>query len=133
MLCPAAAAQDRTGMRGDLVPDVEAVEAKIVGSRRRCPRDNIAPTWCNAQIATERERALLWHGGRPSTIRNLPHHRFHDLRHACATFMLAQGVPLRVVSEWLGHSQIGLTADSYGHVLSAAKQGAANQMQALLA
>jgi integrase len=64
---------------------------------------------------------------------NLPHQRFHDLRHACATFMLAQGVPLRVVSEWLGHSQIGLTADTYGHVLSAAKQEAANRMQALLA
>lgn len=35
--------------------------------------------------------------------------RFHDLRHTCATFLLAAGVPARVVMEMLGHSQISLT------------------------
>lgn len=42
--------------------------------------------------------------------------RFHDLRHSCATFLIAQGVHPRVVMEILGHSQISLTMNTYGHV-----------------
>ena len=48
----------------------------------------------------------------------------HDLRHTCATLLLAQGVPLRVVMEILGHSQISITANTYTHVLSALQQEA---------
>ena len=46
----------------------------------------------------------------------LPAQRFHDLRHAAATFLIAQGIPLRVIMEILGHSTIATTADIYGHV-----------------
>ena len=42
--------------------------------------------------------------------------RFHDLRHATATFLLASGVDLKLVSSVLGHSQISITADFYTHV-----------------
>jgi integrase len=42
--------------------------------------------------------------------------------------MLAQGVPLQVVSDVLGHSSIRLTADVYGHVLAPARQAAADAM-----
>ncbi len=57
--------------------------------------------------------------------------RLHDLRHTAATLMLEGGVPLKVVSERLGHSSIGITADVYQHVTehmqdeAAAKLGAA--------
>jgi len=51
------------------------------------------------------------------TARRLPHVRFHDLRHAHATFMLLQGVHPKVVSERLGHASIGITLDTYSHVL----------------
>jgi integrase len=61
----------------------------------------------------------------------LPRQRFHDLRHACATLQLAQGVPLKVVSERLGHSQIGLTADVYSHVVPALDREAASRMDAV--
>lgn len=54
----------------------------------------------------------------------LPSQRFHDARHACATFLLASGVQLRVVQEILGHSQIGITADTYAHVTAALQKDA---------
>ena len=47
----------------------------------------------------------------------LPHRRIHDLRHTCATFLIAQGTDLRVVIEVLGHSQISLTANTDAHVI----------------
>ena len=49
----------------------------------------------------------------------LPCVRFHDLRHSCATLLLAQGVPARVVIELLGHSTITLTMNTYSHVVRA--------------
>jgi len=47
----------------------------------------------------------------------LPRIRFHDLRHAHATHLLASGVHPKIASERLGHSQVGITLDSYSHVL----------------
>jgi integrase len=49
--------------------------------------------------------------------RKLPRIRFHDLRHAHATHLLASGVHPKVASERLGHSQVGITLDLYSHVL----------------
>jgi integrase len=49
----------------------------------------------------------------------VPRIRFHDLRHTFATFLLAEGTPARVVMELLGHSQIGITMNTYAHVLPA--------------
>ncbi|MGA2513933.1 MAG: tyrosine-type recombinase/integrase [Candidatus Limnocylindrales bacterium] len=62
----------------------------------------------------------------------LPRQRFHDTRHACASFLLAQGVPLRVVQEILGHSRISTTADVYAHVLPTLQKDAADRMGELL-
>ena len=58
--------------------------------------------------------------------------RFHDLRHCAATFMLVQGVPLRVVQEVLGHANITVTANTYTHVLPELQRDAADRMGALL-
>jgi len=46
--------------------------------------------------------------------------RFHDLRHTCATLLLAQGVDLRVIMQILGHSTVSTTADIYSHFLPGA-------------
>jgi integrase len=62
----------------------------------------------------------------------LPHQRFHDLRHACASLLLSQGVPARVVMETLGHSQISLTLNTYSHVIPALGREAAERMDAVL-
>ena len=55
-------------------------------------------------------------------------HRFHDLRHTCATLLLTQGVPLRVVQEILGHTIFSTTADIYAHVLPVLMADAADKM-----
>jgi integrase len=52
--------------------------------------------------------------------------RLHDLRHGCATFMLAAGVPSRAIMEVLGHSGISVTMNTYAHVLPALRQEAAD-------
>ena len=51
--------------------------------------------------------------------------RFHDLRHTHASLLLREGVHLKVVSERLGHSGIGITGDLYSHVLPGLQEGAA--------
>lgn len=62
----------------------------------------------------------------------LPDMRFHDLRHSCASLLLAQHVPARVVMEILGHSTISLTMNTYSHVIPALHQEAADQMDGVL-
>jgi integrase len=61
-----------------------------------------------------------------------PRIRLHDLRHTCATFLVAQGVPLRAVMEILGHSGIAITSDTYSHVLPTLLSDAADKMNDLL-
>jgi hypothetical protein len=51
--------------------------------------------------------------------------RLHDLRHGCATFLLAQGVPARAIMDVLGHAEIGATMNTYAHVLPVLRQEAA--------
>ena len=40
----------------------------------------------------------------------------HDLRHSCASVLLAQGVPMKQIQEWLGHSDMSTTANIYSHL-----------------
>ena len=62
----------------------------------------------------------------------LPDVRFHDLRHACATLLLSEGVPIKVVQEVLGHSSASVTMDVYSHVLPDMQEKAAAAMDGLL-
>lgn len=48
-----------------------------------------------------------------------PNHKLHDLRHTFATRCLELGIPMKVVQEWLGHSKLDTTADTYSHVTKA--------------
>lgn len=47
---------------------------------------------------------------------NLRHIGFHDLRHSCASLLLANGVSMKAIQEWLGHSTFNVTADFYSHL-----------------
>lgn len=59
----------------------------------------------------------------------LRHIRFHDLRHTCASMLLKNGVPMKQIQEWLGHSDFSTTANIYAHLDYAAKL---NSVQAML-
>jgi integrase len=67
-------------------------------------------------------------------IRNaaLPHVRLHDLRHTHATLMLKAGVHPKIVSERLGHSNIGITLDTYSHVLPGLQEAAAKRFDDMM-
>ena len=54
--------------------------------------------------------------------------RFHDLRHSCATILLASGVSLEMVSHVLGHSSVKITGDVYNYIPAEATREAADAM-----
>src|SRR6266545_6727274 len=119
------------------------VEPKTVRSRRTIALPSVAVNVLRTHRARQMEERLmagsLWEDdwglvfttatGRPLHGTNvtrtfqqllakagLRRQRFHDLRHSCASLLLAQGVHPRVVMETLGHSQIALTMNTYSHV-----------------
>ena len=55
--------------------------------------------------------------------------RFHDLRHSCASLLLANGVPLKQIQEWLGHSDFSTTANIYAHLDYSSKLSSAQAME----
>ena len=73
-------------------------------------------------ITTHQFKPLLKRAG-------LPQIRFHDLRHTCATLLLAKNVNPKVVSEMLGHATIAITLDTYSHVLPNMRSEAAQAME----
>ena len=54
--------------------------------------------------------------------------RFHDLRHSCASLLLAKGIPLKQIQDWLGHSDFSTTANIYAHLDYTSKVNSAQAM-----
>lgn len=136
---------------------LQITEPKTARSRRLIPLPDIcvdALVEHRERQASDREHATIWIEsdlvfttsiGTPIEPRNLVRHfqtlcrraglpqiRFHDLRHTCASLLLAQGVEPRVIMETLGHSVIGTTLNIYTHVLPATQRSAADRMDDLL-
>jgi integrase len=136
----------------------ELVEPKTALSRRSMPLPPIAVASLREHRLRQLEERLLagsrWHDegfvfattvgtplDGPTVTRRfqkalvgagLPRQRFHDLRHGCASLLLGQGVPPRVVMELLGHSDVRLTQNVYMHVAPELQAAAVGQMQAVL-
>src|SRR5438876_8323299 len=90
-------------------------------------------------VASEPKRRILLHlsyisqlWGRKIAKSRLPRLRFHDLRHAHATHLFANGVHPKVASERLGHSKVGITLDLYSHVIPGMQEDAAAMVDAAL-
>jgi integrase len=111
------------GYRSILLPSF-AVEALRVHKERQIALRKSSTNWqdgdyvfCTSHgtpfaAANQRTmfKALLQRAG-------LPDIRFHDLRHSVATLLLSIGTHPKVVQELLGHGQIGMTMDTYSHVM----------------
>jgi integrase len=78
------------------------------------------PNRVSAQFQRDRESA------------GVPRIRFHDLRHSAATLLLAQGVPLAVISDWLGHAGIAITMQHYAAIVPQLRHEAAAAMDRAL-
>lgn len=59
---------------------------------------------------------------------NFRHIRFHDLRHSCASLLLKNGVPMKQIQEWLGHSDFSTTANIYAHLDYSSKVSSAQAL-----
>ena len=55
--------------------------------------------------------------------------RFHDLRHSCTSLLLKNGVPMKQIQEWLGHSDFSTTANIYAHLDAGSKLTSAQAME----
>lgn len=86
-------------------------------------REDGEPLWPQSLSRTFERRAAA---------AGLPAIRFHDLRHTHATLALAAGVHPKVVSERLGHANVGITLDTYSHATPAMQADAASRVAALL-
>lgn len=57
--------------------------------------------------------------------------RFHDLRHTCASLLLSNGISMKQIQIWLGHSTFATTADIYAHLDYSAQEASANAMSSM--
>lgn len=78
----------------------------------------VSETTTSAAITAEPEKQT---SDEQSVVRNRNHSlarplRFHDLRHSCASLLLASGVSMKAIQDWLGHSTFNVTANFYSHL-----------------
>ena len=57
--------------------------------------------------------------------------RFHDLRHTCASLLLSNGISMKQIQIWLGHSTFSATADIHAHLDYSAQEASANAMNGM--
>ena len=118
-----------------------ALDTQLRSHRARQVTERLAagPAWVESDLAfTTRTGTPL----DPDNVRRyfqrlckeagLGHWTLHELRHSAASIMLAQGTPLWVVSEVLGHASLAITKDVYGHLLGAEKQDATESITDVL-
>lgn len=104
--------------------EAEAINRKLFG-KEYCDNDYIFK-WENGKPYTPDFITKKF----PKLLKkyDLPHIRFHDLRHSCASLLLASGFSLKDIQEWLGHSDFSITANIYAHLDTARKTNIAESM-----
>jgi integrase len=121
---PAKAADELRAWRARQAQELLKVGIRIGGNTFVCAREDgamiqpqsITHAWDRFVVATK-----------------LPRIRFHDLRHSHATHLLASGVHPKIASERLGHASIGLTLETYSHVIPGMQEDAVARIDAAFA
>jgi integrase len=132
--------KSKSSRRGVVLPDV-VVKAFVAHKRAQAEeRLRAGAAWNDGDLIFPdeigrpmRQDHIRHHFGKLAKAAGLPAKiTVYGLRHSCATLLLEKGVPLKVVSERLGHSTIALTADVYSHVTPSMQQHAADVLEALV-
>ncbi|GIM45915.1 site-specific integrase [Collibacillus ludicampi] len=108
---------------------VKQAEEKLLAGPLYQDHDLVVATQVGTPV-TARNLDRSWYKLRDEA--DVPKIRFHDLRHTHASLMLLQGIHPKVVSERLGHANIGITLDTYSHVLPGLQEAAATQFGEVL-
>lgn len=121
-----------------LLPEVEAIfraeqaakaENRRLFGREYQPSDYIF-TWPDGRLISPDH--VTRHFSRLLKKHGLPHIRFHELRHSCASLLINEGFTLKDIQEWMGHADIQTTANIYGHLDVARKQNMADKLGSTL-
>jgi integrase len=92
------------------------------------PRMGRCLHWGNPQAQGPLRKGL----GRASRRAGIGHIRPHDLRHTCASLLIAEGLNIKQVSSHLRHSSVGVTLDTYGHLYPGDRNEVAHAMDRVL-
>jgi integrase len=138
-------AKDRTKTKSSyrtlpLVPNIEATLIKVKERQQKCRKDckNLYNKKYDDYICVDDVGDLIKpcyvsdHFSLVLEKNNLRHIRFHDLRHSCASLLLANGVSMKEIQEWLGHSNFATTANIYAHLDYSTKVASANTLSKAL-
>ena len=126
--------------RRNIAPDPATLGA-LRAHRARQAKEKLAlgPSYEDQDLVFAREDGRSMHPERLSKLfalsvrdANLPRIRFHDLRHTHATLALQAGVHPKIVSERLGHGDVGVTLNVYSHTIPALEEEAAARVAALV-
>jgi integrase len=108
----------------------QGAERLRLGAGRR-ERDDLVVTGADGSPPNREAFSKLFR--KLSEEAGLPVIRLHDLRHSYATNALADGIPVKVLSQRIGHADVGVTLSVYAHVMPGDDEEAARRADALLA
>ncbi len=121
-----------------LVPDIQSLLLELQKNEAK-NREEFGKEY------TKNDYILKWDDGHPFSpdfvtkkfqkllkANKLPKIRFHELRHSCASILINMGFTLKDVQEWLGHSDITITANIYSHLDVTRKQSMADKLASSL-
>ena len=131
--------KSKSSKRSFLLDPATVTALKAWKRRRKAERLAWGPGWIDTGLVFGKEDGTPYHPqritqafARKAKAAGLPAIRLHDVRHSYATAGLEAGVPLKVMSERLGHSSISITGDLYTHVTEQSDQDAADRTAAFI-
>ena len=128
---PKTKSSERTVKLSTTTTDALAEHRRAMMAEGHCTPDG--PVFCGPRAGTWLRKADVYRQSFAKILKRAGlKFRFHDLRHASASLLLAGGVDVKTVQSRLGHSAAAVTMDIYAHALDRGQQTAADAMQGIL-